>query len=162
MSSSLQGLDVLYLEPSATPNWPSLDFFFLLSGQDFDETIITTLTFDCSFSLCAANVSYPTQCSVTQCVTVQRSTRLQDRWQLSIMHMVHCHDRLVYCFAQCCSNPSNGLLLNRLELSKLLICHCLDTHTHCETDTLQTRTILCVCASLGVCVCVFIHFKHVF
>lgn len=72
---------------------------------------------------------------VIHCATAWSGTWLEARWQ----HMVHCHDRLVYCFP---SNPGNGLLLNRLQNYWSATAW---THTPSESDTLQTTTSVCVC-----------------
>lgn len=94
-----------------------------------------------------------------QCVLVWGSTWLQARWQLSIMHMVLRHIRLAYCFPQCCSNPSNGLLLNRLELSELLISHRLDRYPlwNWYPPNKDLCMGVCVGVSMWVCVCVHSH-----
>ncbi len=102
-----------------------------------------------------------------QCVTERWTTWFQGRWQLSIMHMVHCHDRLAYCFPQSCSNPSNGLLLNQLELSKLLICHHLDRYPLWNwyppnKDHLCVCVYVCVCVRVGLCVFIHTHFVRAY
>lgn len=83
---------------------------------------------------------------VIHCATVWSGTWLEARWQ----HMVHCHDRLAYCFP---SNPSNGLLLNRLQNYWSATAW---THTPSESDTLQTTTSVCVC------VCVLFLMAYIF
>lgn len=53
--------------------------------------------------------------------------------------------------AQRCSNPSNGGRFNRLELSKVLICHCPDTYPlwnwypHNKEPSVRECVCVCVC-----------------